>query len=115
MAERGRFELPVLFRYSRFPGVRVKPLCHLSNREDMSHECPSGASSFVDAAAHSEELPWGKKTGSWKAPWRECQSMQTEANWTVSAVGPESKILYVPWRGNVVEKNKYGLPQDYHH
>ncbi len=32
MAERGRFELPVLFRYSRFPGVRVKPLCHLSNQ-----------------------------------------------------------------------------------
>ena len=32
MAERGRFELPVLFRYSRFPGVRVKPLCHLSHR-----------------------------------------------------------------------------------
>jgi len=32
MAERGGFEPPVLFRHSRFPGVRVKPLCHLSNR-----------------------------------------------------------------------------------
>ena len=31
MAERGGFEPPVLFGHSRFPGVRVKPLCHLSN------------------------------------------------------------------------------------
>ena len=30
MAERGGFEPPVPFEYSRFPGVRVKPLCHLS-------------------------------------------------------------------------------------
>ncbi|MDB6054243.1 MAG: hypothetical protein JWN25_1766 [Verrucomicrobiales bacterium] len=28
--ERGGFEPPVLFRYSRFPGVRLKPLSHLS-------------------------------------------------------------------------------------
>ena len=32
MAERGGFEPPVAFDYSRFPGVRVKPLCHLSTR-----------------------------------------------------------------------------------
>jgi hypothetical protein len=32
MAERGGFEPPVLIRHSRFPGVRVKPLCHLSNQ-----------------------------------------------------------------------------------
>ena len=31
MAERGGFEPPVRIRHSRFPGVRVKPLCHLSN------------------------------------------------------------------------------------
>ena len=30
LAERGRFELPVVFTHSRFPGVRIKPLCHLS-------------------------------------------------------------------------------------
>ena len=30
LAERGGFEPPVLFRYSRFPGVRLKPLSHLS-------------------------------------------------------------------------------------
>ena len=29
MAERGRFELPVL-AYTRFPGVHLKPLGHLS-------------------------------------------------------------------------------------
>src|SRR5580693_8088651 len=32
LAERGGFEPPVPFGYSRFPGVRVKPLCHLSTR-----------------------------------------------------------------------------------
>jgi hypothetical protein len=32
MAERGGFEPPIPFGYSRFPGVRVKPLCHLSTR-----------------------------------------------------------------------------------
>ena len=32
MAESGGFEPPIPFEYSRFPGVRVKPLCHLSNR-----------------------------------------------------------------------------------
>ena len=47
MAERGGFEPPVPFEDSRFPGVRVKPLCHLSNRGDMSHGCPSEASSFA--------------------------------------------------------------------
>jgi hypothetical protein len=31
MAEREGFEPTVLFRYSRFPGVRLKPLSHLSN------------------------------------------------------------------------------------
>src|SRR4051812_40255599 len=30
MAEREGFEPTVLFRYSRFPGVRLKPLSHLS-------------------------------------------------------------------------------------
>src|SRR5688572_13181995 len=30
LAERGGFEPPVLFRYSRFPGARLKPLSHLS-------------------------------------------------------------------------------------
>ncbi len=30
LAERGGFEPPIPFGYSRFPGVRVKPLCHLS-------------------------------------------------------------------------------------
>ena len=34
MAERGGFETPIPFEYSRFPGVRVKPLCHLSTRKD---------------------------------------------------------------------------------
>src|SRR5665213_3147762 len=32
MAEREGFEPPVLIRHSRFPGVRVKPLCHLSKQ-----------------------------------------------------------------------------------
>ena len=32
LAERGGFEPPIAFDYSRFPGVRVKPLCHLSER-----------------------------------------------------------------------------------
>jgi hypothetical protein len=31
--ERGGFEPPVLFRYSRFPGVRLKPLSHLSSEK----------------------------------------------------------------------------------
>ena len=31
MAEREGFEPPVLFRYTRFPGVRFKPLSHLSD------------------------------------------------------------------------------------
>jgi hypothetical protein len=30
LAERGGFEPPIPFGYSRFPGVRIKPLCHLS-------------------------------------------------------------------------------------
>src|ERR1039457_3283969 len=30
VAERGGFEPPIPFGYSRFPGVRIKPLCHLS-------------------------------------------------------------------------------------
>ena len=30
LAERGGFEPPIPLGYSRFPGVRVKPLCHLS-------------------------------------------------------------------------------------
>src|SRR5260221_5017107 len=30
LAEREGFEPTVLFRYSRFPGVRLKPLSHLS-------------------------------------------------------------------------------------
>jgi hypothetical protein len=30
VAEREGFEPSVLFRYSRFPGVRLKPLSHLS-------------------------------------------------------------------------------------
>jgi hypothetical protein len=30
VAEREGFEPTVLFRYSRFPGVRLKPLSHLS-------------------------------------------------------------------------------------
>ena|GEM_PF-1296725 len=30
MAERGGFEPPVRLRYTRFPGVRFKPLSHLS-------------------------------------------------------------------------------------
>src|SRR5271156_3436923 len=33
LAERGGFEPPIPLGYSRFPGVRVKPLCHLSRRE----------------------------------------------------------------------------------
>lgn len=32
LAEREGFEPTVLFRYSRFPGVRLKPLSHLSGR-----------------------------------------------------------------------------------
>ena len=31
LAERGGFEPPVVFSYSRFPGVRLKPLSHLSS------------------------------------------------------------------------------------
>ena len=30
LAERGGFEPPVGFSHSRFPGVCIKPLCHLS-------------------------------------------------------------------------------------
>ena len=42
MAERGRFELPVLFRHSRFPGVRFKPLSHLSTEHAIvEQECRS--------------------------------------------------------------------------
>jgi hypothetical protein len=37
MAERGGFEPPVLFGHSRFPGVRVKPLCHLSKPLNYLH------------------------------------------------------------------------------
>jgi hypothetical protein len=54
MAERGGFEPPVLFRHSRFPGVRVKPLCHLSTvlfliaREGRKSKLiPPGAFGFV--------------------------------------------------------------------
>ncbi len=32
MAEREGFEPTVVFSYSRFPGVRLKPLSHLSNQ-----------------------------------------------------------------------------------
>jgi hypothetical protein len=32
LAERGGFEPPIPLGYSRFPGVRVKPLCHLSTQ-----------------------------------------------------------------------------------
>ena len=32
MAERAGFEPTVLFRYSRFPGARLKPLSHLSSQ-----------------------------------------------------------------------------------
>lgn len=61
LAERERFELPVLFRHSRFPGVRIKPLCHLSAKLTPSmcairpshatlfrrhHPCSAGASPF---------------------------------------------------------------------
>jgi uncharacterized protein (DUF885 family) len=35
LAERGGFEPPVLFRYSRFPGVRLKPLSHLSKTKRL--------------------------------------------------------------------------------
>jgi hypothetical protein len=40
LAEREGFEPTVLFRYSRFPGVRLKPLSHLSdsNRGKMTEE-----------------------------------------------------------------------------
>jgi hypothetical protein len=45
MAERGGFEPPTALGCSRFPGVRVKPLCHLSTRifgPYYSHETPPG-------------------------------------------------------------------------
>ena len=44
MAERGGFEPPVLFRHSRSPGVRVKPLCHLSTGYLSWHVLASTAS-----------------------------------------------------------------------
>jgi hypothetical protein len=39
VAEREGFEPTVLFRYSRFPGVRLKPLSHLS---DLFHPALGG-------------------------------------------------------------------------
>ncbi|MDB6040877.1 MAG: hypothetical protein JWM99_4718 [Verrucomicrobiales bacterium] len=39
VAEREGFEPTVLFRYSRFPGVRLKPLSHLS---DLCHPALGG-------------------------------------------------------------------------
>jgi hypothetical protein len=31
-----------------FPGLRVKPRCHLSNRQDMSHGCAAAASCSIE-------------------------------------------------------------------
>ena len=47
MAERGGFEPPVVFSYSRFPGVRLKPLSHLSAvREGCENRATMGKPIF---------------------------------------------------------------------
>ena len=47
LAERGGFEPPTAFGCSRSPGVRIKPLCHLSGRmRPLSAPNPPRASSF---------------------------------------------------------------------
>src|SRR5438093_12639802 len=64
MAERGRFELPVLFTHSRFPGVRFKPLSHLST--ELAHNVSrSGTGAKVFG---TRRVTWtSKKRGDLKA------------------------------------------------
>ena len=48
MAERGGFEPPVVFSYSRFPGVRLKPLSHLSAQQrNHARRGARGANAFL--------------------------------------------------------------------
>src|SRR5258706_10502043 len=46
LAEREGFEPTVLFRYSRFPGVRLKPLSHLSGSNTANLANPPGPRNF---------------------------------------------------------------------
>jgi hypothetical protein len=56
MAERGGFEPPVLFGHSRFPGVRVKPLCHLSDRQYIG--LPSLLAQYFSKAIQASIVMW---------------------------------------------------------
>ena len=62
MAERGGFEPPVVFSYSRFPGVRLKPLSHLSAAgETVRNVGPSGQPKllvFRDGSVPPRSRPW---------------------------------------------------------
>ena len=54
MAERGGFEPPVAFDYSRFPGVRVKPLCHLSTESGVNSVA---AACYAQCFSSCEQFP----------------------------------------------------------
>src|ERR1043166_2289742 len=57
LAEREGFEPSVLFRYSRFPGVRLKPLSHLSTQDPQFEEVQPGAQRFLKGRSASWDRP----------------------------------------------------------
>ncbi len=56
LAERGGFEPPVRIRHSRFPGVRVKPLCHLSTAAPYFARLPLQGKPIHRRVFHSSSM-----------------------------------------------------------